>query len=154
MSAARSRLHVVLVIVGGGALLVAMAVDGLAVIGRHVGWPLLGSIEAVQAAVLVAGAVALLVATLANRHARVHLLVDRCPPALVHALHVAGALLGAALFLALAFASAWIASDLWSGHEESEWLHIPYAPLRVLTVASALSVSAAFIRMLRRRRAR
>ncbi len=70
MSARPSRTHAVLVIVGGGALLAAMAIDGLAVIGRHVGWPLLGSIEAVQAAVLVSGCVALLVATRARRHAR------------------------------------------------------------------------------------
>jgi TRAP-type C4-dicarboxylate transport system permease small subunit len=146
MSAPRSRLHGALVVIGGGALLVAMAVDGLAVIGRHVGLPLLGSIEAVQAAVLIAGAVALLVATLARRHARVHLLSDRLPKPVERALRRAGFLLGALLFLALAAASLWIASELWPGFEESEWLHIPYAPLRVFTVVFALAVAIAFLR--------
>jgi TRAP-type C4-dicarboxylate transport system permease small subunit len=154
MSERRTPLQRVLVLVGGGALLAAMAIDGIAVVGRHVRLPLLGSIEAVQAAVLVAGTVALLVATIANRHARVHLLVDRCPAVLVRALRALGATLGAALFLALAAGSAWIALDLWTGHEESEWLHIPYAPLRILTVASALAVAAAFAAALLRRERR
>lgn len=144
MSERRSRLHVALVVLGGGALLLATAIDGIAVIGRHVGLPLLGSIEAVQAAVLVSGCVALLMATQARRHARVHLLVDRCPPALAGALRRLGFAFGTALFVALAIASAWIAWDLWNGHEESEWLHIPYAPLRALTVAFALWVAGSF----------
>ncbi|MBN2320552.1 MAG: hypothetical protein JXR49_15850, partial [Acidobacteria bacterium] len=37
---------------GGIALLFAMAVDTLAVAGRHIGMPLPGSIELVQAAIL------------------------------------------------------------------------------------------------------
>jgi len=151
MSGRPSRVHTALVILGGAALLAAMSIDGLAVIGRHIGLPLLGSIEAVQAAVLVAGCVALLVATRAKRHARVHLLVDRCPPRVAAALQRAGFLLGAALFVALAFASAWIASELWNGYEESEWLHIPYAPLRWLAVLFALWVASAFAALALRR---
>ena len=30
--------------------------------------------------------------------------------------------------------SAWIAADLWYGHEESELLRIPYRPLRIAVV--------------------
>ncbi len=139
-----SRAHAALVVVGGAALLLAMGIDGVAVIGRHVDVPLLGSIEAVQAAVLVAGAVALLVSTLADRHARVHLLVDRLSPAARLGLQRAGFLLGAAVFATLAVASGWIASELWNGFEQSEWLRIPYAPLRVITVLSSSAVSIAF----------
>ena len=137
-------MHDALVVFGGGALIAAMTIDGLAVIGRHVGIPLRGSIEAVQAAVLIAGAVAMLIATLANRHARVHLLADRLPKRLERALRRAGFLMGTALFLALAAASLWIAAELWHGYEESEWLHIPYAPLRALTVGFAAAVAVAF----------
>jgi TRAP-type C4-dicarboxylate transport system permease small subunit len=145
MSEHRSILRTVLVVVGGGALLGAMAIDGFAVVGRHVGLPLLGSIEAVQAAVLVAGCVALLVATQAGRHARVHLLVDRLPAQAATLLRRAGFLLGALLFAALAVASAWIAIELWPGHEESEWLHIRYAPLRAMTVLFCAWVAGAFL---------
>ena len=137
-----------LVVTGAVALLIALAVDALAVIGRHLGLPLLGSIELVQAAVLVSGSAALLVATLAGVHARVHLLVDRLPPKLQSGLLRVGYLLSALLFLAIAVASAWIASDLWQGQEQSELLRIPYRPLRVVAVLATVSVAAAFFRQL------
>lgn len=142
-----------LVLVGGGALLLAMATDGIAVIGRHIGHPLLGSIEIIQAAVLVAGCASLVVATLAGVHARVHLLVDRLPTPGRDLLARAGMLAGALLFASLAVASAWIAADLWAGHEESEWLHVPYRPLRIIAVAAALTVAGGFIVAAQRRRA-
>ena len=31
--------------------------------------------------------------------------------------------------------SGWITAELWSGHEESELLRIPYRPLRIVVVA-------------------
>ena len=137
-----------LVVVGGAALLIALAVDALAVIGRHVGLPLLGSIELVQAAVLVSGSVALLVATLAGVHARVHLLVDRLPPGWQRLLLRTGHVLSALLFLAFTAASLWIASDLWQGHEQSELLRIPYRPLRIVAVLATAAVAIAFLRQL------
>ena len=145
MSAPVSRTGRVLVVAGGVALLVAMAVDAVAVIGRHVGLPLLGSIEAVQAAVLLSGAISLLLATLGATHARVHLLVDRLSPRVRDVLHRGGLLLGALLFTALLVASLWIARDLWHGHEESELLRLPYRPLRVFTVLATASVALGFL---------
>jgi len=120
-----------LIWVAGGALLVAMLVDTLAMIGRQIDLPLIGSIELVQAAVLLAGSGALVVATLDAAHARVNLLLDRLPDGprrLFDRLH---ALAAALFFAALLAGSAWIAIDLWNGHEESELLRIPYRPLRV-----------------------
>jgi TRAP-type transport system small permease protein len=152
MSRFRDVAHRWLVLVGGGALLLAMAVDGLAVVGRHIGWPLLGSIEIIQAAVLVAGCAALVVATLAGVHARVHLLVDRMPARPRDLLARIGMLAGALLFGALAAASVWIAADLWPGHEESEWLRVPYRPLRIIALAAALTVAGAFAAAALRRR--
>ena len=143
-----------LILIGGGALLAAAAVDVIAVIGRHAGLPLRGSIELVQALVLLAGGIALLVTTRAGAHACVHLLVDRLPPAPRDALQRAGQLCGALFFLALCVASAWIARDLWSGHEESEWLRLPYRPLRIATVLFAAATAAAFIAATLRRRPR
>ena len=45
---------------GGAALLAATAIDTIAVIGRQVGYSVHGAIELIQAAILVAGSLALL----------------------------------------------------------------------------------------------
>lgn len=127
-----------LVWVAGGALLVAMVVDTSAMAGRQLHLPLLGSIELVQAAVLFASAGALLLAALEHSHARVHLLLNRLPESWrswLARLHAACALV---FYLGLLAGSAWIASDLWRGHEHSELLHLPYRPLRVAVVLTLL----------------
>lgn len=145
MNPASPGLRGALVAIGGAALLIAMGVDAFAVVGRHTGIPLLGSIEIVQAAVLVSGATAMLIATLAGAHARVHLLVARASPGLRNALERIGIACGALLFLALLAASLWIAADLWRVHEESELLHLPYRPLRIFTVAATAAVTTTFL---------
>lgn len=133
-----NRLRNALVWVAGGALLLAMVTDTLAMLGRGLHWPLLGAIEVVQAAVLFGAAGALLIATLEHAHAHVHLLLDRLPApwrAALERLHSAMAVL---LFAGLLAGSAWLALDLWNGHEESELLRIPYRPLRVALVLTLL----------------
>ncbi|MEO8017379.1 MAG: TRAP transporter small permease subunit [Pseudomonadota bacterium] len=145
MSGFSRRLENVLVATGGAGLLTAMTVDGIAVFGRHVGWPLLGSIEIVQAAVFVSGSIAMLLTSAMVAHARVHLLVDRLPAGARTAMRRFGLLLGALLFLALLAGSIWIAMDMWPGHEESELLHVPYKPLRVLAVGATAGIAVAFL---------
>lgn len=138
------RLRDALVWVAGGALLLAMVVDTTSMLGRQLHWPLLGAIEIVQAAVLFGSAGALLLATLENAHAHVHLLLDRLPAGLQRALARLHALMALLLFAGLLAGSAWLALDLWNGYEESELLHIPYRPLRValvLTLAVLLLLS-------------
>jgi TRAP-type C4-dicarboxylate transport system permease small subunit len=145
------RLREALIWVAGGALLVAMGVDTLAMLGRQVHWPLLGAIELVQAAVLLASAGALLLASLEHSHARVHLVLDRLPPrwqALLSRLHWIMELL---LYAGLLTGSAWLALDLWSGHEESELLRIPYRPLRVALVLTLLVLLLLAVRRLLQR---
>ncbi len=129
-------LRTLLVWIAGSALLLAMATDTLAMLGRQIHVPLLGAIELVQAAVLVAAAGALLMAALEDTHARVHLLIDRLPPVVRLLLERVQAMAGAVLYAALLAGSAWIAAELWSGHEESELLRIPYRPLRVIAVVA------------------
>ncbi len=124
--------------IGGAALLIAMATDALAVLGRHIGRPLLGSLELVQAAILVAASTALVAATLAGKHASARLLLDRLRPAALARMERINAVLTLLFFAALAAAQIWIASDLWGSHEESELLHLPYAPLRLVAIAAAL----------------
>jgi TRAP-type C4-dicarboxylate transport system permease small subunit len=128
----------VLIWLAGGALLVAMLVDTLAMVGRQIELPLIGSIELVQAAVLIAGSGALIVATLDATHARVNLLLDRLHARTRHGFERVHALSAALLFTALLAGSVWIGFDLWNGHEESELLRLPYRPLRVVVVVTLL----------------
>jgi TRAP-type C4-dicarboxylate transport system permease small subunit len=136
--AARSAGRGPLFYVGAGALLFAMAVDALAVVGRHLGVPLLGSLELVQAAILLASSAALVSATLADRHACARFLLDRLPAAARIGLQRFNLLLSFLFFLTLAIGETWIASDLWHEHEDSELLHIPFAPLRMASIVAVL----------------
>jgi TRAP-type C4-dicarboxylate transport system permease small subunit len=152
MSRNASRWQQGFVIVGGLALFLAMATDAAAVIGRHVGLPLRGSIELVQAFVLVSGSLAMVLATVSGEHARVHLLVDRVPPRVQAVLRRCGLLCGALFFAALFVACFLIARDVWSGQEESELLHVAYWPLRMLSVLATLGVAGLFLRQALARR--
>ena len=146
--------HRVLVAIGGSALLIAMGVDALALAGRNLGVPFLGSIEIVQAAVLVSGAVAMLVATFAGIHARVRLLVARTSPRMRSTLEKLALAASAVFFMALAAGSLWITHDMWTGGEESELLHLPYRPLRLFMVLLMVAVAIAFaVRAFSRRQA-
>jgi TRAP-type C4-dicarboxylate transport system permease small subunit len=80
----------------------------------------------------------------------VHLLIDRLPPRLRRAAAVFGLLLSIVFFLCLVAGSMWIASDMWSAHEASDLLKIPYAPLRLASIASLLTVAATLAILLRR----
>ncbi len=122
----------ILIIIGGLALLAATFVDTIAVILRHVGFPISGSIEAMQAVVLVSGAIGLVMSTWEDSHARVKLLVDRLPPARRGLADLLSNLLTLAFILALLTGSVWLAADLWGGHEQSELLGVPWAALRLI----------------------
>jgi TRAP-type C4-dicarboxylate transport system permease small subunit len=129
---------------GAVALLGAMAVDALAVVGRHTGRPLLGSIELVQAAMLMASSAAIVSATLAEKHAVVHLVIDRLGPGVRAILLRIHAALCMIFFAALTAGSVWIFYDLRDGYEESELLRIPYAPLRAISILAVLSAAAIY----------
>ena len=117
---------------GGLALLAATAIDTFAVIGRHVGMPVPGSIEMMQAVVLVSGVIAMLVATIENAHARVKLVVDRLVPARRALADRLSNMLTLLFFAALLAGSSWIAWDLRDAYEQSELLGIPWLALRII----------------------
>jgi TRAP-type C4-dicarboxylate transport system permease small subunit len=131
---------------GGLGLLAATATDALAVAGRHLGFRLLGSIELVQAAVVLLGASAMLIATIVGSHAAVHMVTERLSPRAADRLGHATSLVSALVFLALALGSAWVASDLWNGFEQTELLHLPLRWLRALWIVFALLIAARFLR--------
>ena len=123
-----------------------MAADVLAVLGRHLRLPLLGSIEIVQASVVLAAAAAMLGATIARQHASVHLLTERLREPARRMLARLASLLGAVLFAVLAAGSIWVSIELWSGFERSEVLGIPIRLLRLVWCASAVAITLVFLR--------
>ena len=135
-----------LIWIGGLALLMACATDSLAVIGRHVGVPVRGSIELVQACVLVAGGIALIIATQVGSHARVHLVIDRIGLDWRRRINSMSALLGTLFTLASLVGGLWIASDLWNSQEVSELLNLPYRVLRIVCNLCLFMVAIAWLR--------
>ena len=133
-------------VIGSIGLLLAMFTDALAVLGRHVGLPILGSIEIVQAGVVLLASAAMVGATLNSAHARAHLIVNRLSPAGKRRILRCADLLSAAVFAVLALGSIWIAVEMWSSHEHSELLHIPWSWLRVIWITSALIICGIFLR--------
>ena len=144
-----TALRSLMILTGGIALLAATAFDTVAVIGRQVGFAVHGTIELIQAAVLIAGSLALIAATAANNHARVRLLVNRLDRSREW-LERGSDLLTALFVLALLAGSSWLAVDLWSSHEVSEIAGVPWRWLRLfanfaLAVVAALALLA-FVR--------
>src|SRR6188508_128215 len=136
---------------GGAALLAATAIDTFAVIGRNVGLPMVGSIELVQAAVLVSGVFGLIFATAGDDHARVRILTDRLSRGRAFA-NAVGPLSMALFFAALLVGSVWLAADLWHGHERSELLGVSWRALRLIAnLGLAACVVVALAAMFRRR---
>jgi TRAP-type C4-dicarboxylate transport system permease small subunit len=135
-----------LVILGGTALVLAMAIDVLAVLGRHTGIPLLGSIELVQMLVAIASSMAVIVATLHGRHAVVRVILARLQGTAATLLMRLDAVALALFVFALAAGSAWIMLEMWGSHEESELWRLPYRPLRLLVVLSLLVTTALVLR--------
>lgn len=145
----------VLTAIGSVALLLAMLADCVAVIGRQLRMPFLGSIEMVQACVVLAASAAMVGATLTAAHAVVSMFIERLRPAAAAVLRRFAATLSAAFFAALAAGSIWIAVELWGSHEHSELLGIPLRWLRLVWCASATAVAVLFLRsaLMRPRRA-
>lgn len=134
-----------IILIGGVALLGATATDSVAVIGRHIGLPLRGSIELVQLFVLIAGSLALLVATADQAHAKVHLVVDRMGDAGKSVMARLSGLLGAVFFAGLLAGSLWLMADLWNGHEQSELLGISWRLMRLFANLALLTTIAVLL---------
>ena len=146
-----NRLRRLAVWVGGAALLAATAIDTLAVIGRNIGLPVVGSIELVQAAVLVSGVFGLIFATAGDDHAQVRILTDRLGRWRTSA-GVVGPLSMALFFVGLLSGSLWLAADLWNGHETSELLGVPWSVLRLIANLGLVACIVVALTALARRR--
>ena len=132
--------------VGTVGLLGAMATDTLAVLGRHTGFSVLGSIEIVQTMIVLLASAAIALATLQRKHAAVHILTERLtPPTAARLARIASAA-SAVVVAALLIGALWLSSDLWGVHERSELLHIPFRVLRGIFAGALLVVVVTFLR--------
>jgi TRAP-type C4-dicarboxylate transport system permease small subunit len=61
-------------------------------------------------------------------------------------LHAFAHLLSALFFVGLACGAAWLAVESWNDYEQSELLHIPYRPLRIVSLVAAAAIALVFLR--------
>lgn len=131
---------------GALGLLGAMFTDVIAVIGRQIGVPFLGSVEMAQICVVLVGATALVIATGAREHANVRVITERLSEQTRGALERVAHLAAAAFFSLLLAGSAWIAWELRDGAERTELLVFPVMLLRLYWIGCAAICVALFIR--------
>lgn len=131
--------------VGSAGLLCVMLVETIAVIGRRIGVPVTGALEIVQVAIVPAACAAMLIATLRGAHAAVHMLTEKLPEATRRRIERGTALLAALFFAAMCAGAAWLAAEYWNSYEQSEVLHIPFRPLRLLVSLTAGALAVAFL---------
>jgi TRAP-type transport system small permease protein len=138
-------------LVGSAGLLIATAADALAVIGRHTGFALIGSIEIVQMSVVLIASAAMVAATMLGAHASVHILTDRLSKAPAMRLAQVSDVLSALMFAILVAGSLWVAAELWTGFEQTELLGIPLRWFRAVWIAAAVLIFLLFLRSAMRR---
>jgi TRAP-type transport system small permease protein len=129
---------------GSAGLLTVMLIESVAVIGRHLGLPVLGALEIAQAAIVPATCAAMLIAGLRGAHAAVHMITERLPEGVRRALDRGSSLLAGLYFSALSVGSIWLADEYWSSFEQTEVLHIPFRPLRALVCIAFVAIALAF----------
>ncbi|OHD00373.1 MAG: hypothetical protein A3H25_09800 [Sphingomonadales bacterium RIFCSPLOWO2_12_FULL_63_15] len=133
---------------GGVALIIAAALNLLAVIGRHTGLPLKGAIELVQVVVLIGGSLALVAATLGRNHARVHLILDRLTGSNRDVAEWVCTALSILFYLMLLGGSCWLAADLWGSQEVSELVGVPWWAMRAFLNITLVVIIALLVRQL------
>jgi TRAP-type C4-dicarboxylate transport system permease small subunit len=140
-----STTECIFLVIGSLGLALAVLTDTVAVIGRHLNIALLGSIEIVQACIVLLSSGAIVAATKYGNHARVRILTNRLNPDFSAKLHYFTAIISTVYSLLMVGGCAWIIWEVWAEHERSEILHIPLVWLRLLLLAALLSVSAYFL---------
>jgi TRAP-type C4-dicarboxylate transport system permease small subunit len=134
-----------LLVTGAVGLLGAMLTDSIAVVGRHVGVPFTGSIELVQAFIVLGGASAIAYASLGATHAAVELVFHRLPVSAQRLARRLAALLGFLFLAALVIGSAWIAWEYRDAGERTELLGIEVKWLRLFWLACAVIAACAML---------
>lgn len=145
MNVPEKRRRGLLFYAGSAGLLCMMVVEAVAVVGRHVGLPLMGALEIVQAAIVPAACAGMLITTLRGGHAAVHMLTERLSEPARRWVARAGAVLAGLFFAAMCVGATWLALEYWDSYEQSEVLHIPFRPLRAVIALTAAALAVAFL---------
>jgi TRAP-type C4-dicarboxylate transport system permease small subunit len=135
-----------LVFAAGVPLLIAMAIEFFAVLARNFGWTFIGSIELVQAMILLSSSGAMVAATLSRAHAKVSIFSRRYSGRSGRFMRIILALGGTVFFAALAAGSAWIAWEMRGAMEQSELLGVPYLPLRLILTLTMTVIAVLYAR--------
>jgi TRAP-type C4-dicarboxylate transport system permease small subunit len=135
----------VLFYVGASGLLAIMVIEAIAVLGRALRLPLLGALEMAQAAIVPAACAAMVIASLAGSHAVVHLVTERLPERQRAVLSRIAALLASLFFTGLCIGATWLTIEFWNSYEETDVLHIPFRPLRILVTLSSAALALIFL---------
>lgn len=133
-------------VIGSAGLLGATAIDATAVAARHLGFPILGSIELVQVAAVLTATGAMIVATGVGAHASVHILTQRLSQSVRSLLGRCADGLGAVLFVLFLAGSIWVAAAMWDGFERTEILTIDLRWFRALWIIGACLIAFLFVR--------
>jgi TRAP-type C4-dicarboxylate transport system permease small subunit len=136
----------VLFYVGSAGLLAIMSIEVIAVIGRHLRVPLLGALEMAQASIVPAACASMVIASLLGTHAVVHIVTERLPERWRDRLARVSAFLSALFFVGLCIGSSWLTMEFWNSYEETDVLHIPFRPLRVLVTVCSAALALIFLR--------
>jgi TRAP-type C4-dicarboxylate transport system permease small subunit len=130
--------------VGAAGLLSVMVIEAIAVVGRHARIPLLGALEMAQAAIAPAACASMVIASLAGTHAVVHLVTERLPESWRERATRTSAALAGVFFTGLFIGAGWLTTEFWNSFEETDVLHIPFRPLRLLVTVCAGTLAVIF----------
>lgn len=134
-----------LLVTGAVGLFGAMLTDGVSVLGRHVGVPFTGSIELVQAFVVIAASSAIAYASIFATHAAVELVFQRLPVTAQRIVLRLAALLGFVFLISLLVGSTWIAWEYRDASERTEMLGIEIKWLRMFWIGCAVISAVAML---------
>jgi TRAP-type C4-dicarboxylate transport system permease small subunit len=123
----------------------AMLTDGVSVVGRHIGIPFTGSIELVQAFVVIAASSAIAYASIFATHAAVELVFQRLPVTAQRVVLRLAAALGFVFLVSLLVGSAWIAWEYRDAGERTELLGIEIKWLRLFWIGCAVISAVAML---------
>jgi TRAP-type C4-dicarboxylate transport system permease small subunit len=135
----------VLFYIGAIGLLAVMMIEVIAVFGRHLRIPLLGALEMAQASIVPAACAAMVIASLLGTHAVVSIVTERLPEQWRHRMARVSASLSGLFFIGISVGSAWLTLEFWTSFEETDVLHIPFRPLRVLVTLCSIALALIFL---------
>jgi TRAP-type transport system small permease protein len=128
------------ILIGSLALLAELVLVFASAVLRNMGVALPGTIEIVEVIIAVIASMAILMTTLAGRHAIIRLVIDRVRRGSHRLLNAFTHLCGAFYWGLLAVGTAWIIAEVWGKQEATMLVEIPVVPFRLVFLAACISI--------------